>query len=100
MGYQKRKVQIRWSAKFAYALGLLASDGCLINDGRHIDFTSNDIDQVRLFKKCLGLSAKIGLKRRRYDLRQTYYRIQFGDIYFYKWLLSIGFMPNKSKIIG
>ena len=28
------------------------------------------------------------------------FRIQFGDVNFYKFLLSIGLMPNKSKILG
>jgi hypothetical protein len=34
------KVRIEWSPEFAYAIGLIATDGCLYNDGRHINFTS------------------------------------------------------------
>lgn len=46
---QKGKVKIEWSADFAYAIGLLASDGCLYNDERHINFTSKDIEQINNF---------------------------------------------------
>lgn len=27
-------------------------------------------------------------------------RVQFGDVLFYRFLMSIGLMPNKSKVIG
>ena len=28
------------------------------------------------------------------------FQIQFGDVVFYQWLLSLGLTPNKSKTIG
>jgi hypothetical protein len=93
----KGQVLIRWSPKFAYAIGLLTADGCLLNDKRHIDFTSKEIKQVQTFKKCLGLKAKIGTKRS--GAGKKCYRIQFGDVLFYKFLISIGLSPAKSKII-
>lgn len=100
MAYPKEKIVIRWSKKFAYCIGLLASDGCLSKDGRHIDFTSKDRDQVELFKSCLGLEVKIGKKGRGGYPKKIYYRVQFGDVMFYRWLLSIGFSSKKSRIIG
>lgn len=93
----KGQVRIRWSPAFAYAIGLLTADGCLLNDGRHIDFTSKDKELVESFKKCLGLSVKIGTKRSGQGNR--YYRIQFGDVLFRNFLLSIGLTPAKSKSI-
>ena len=43
------KVKVQWSPNFAYALGLLTTDGCLSGDGRHIDFTSQDNEQLQNF---------------------------------------------------
>ncbi len=89
---------IQWSPKFAYAVGLLVADGCLLNDGRHIDFTSKDWEQVQTFKACLGLKVKIGTKRS--GIGNKYYRVQFGDVLFYQFLVSIGLSPAKSKTIS
>ncbi len=88
-----------WSANFAYAVGLIVADGCLSKDGRHIDFTSKDLDLIQTFLKILKLNNKIGEKKIRGNSRK-YYRVQFGNVKFYAFLLDIGLMPNKSKIIG
>jgi hypothetical protein len=93
-------VDCRWTPNFAYAVGLIASDGCLQSDGRHIDFTSKDRELVRSFRKALCLPNKIGRKARGYEQEKKYYRIQFGDVNFYRFLLSIGLTPRKSKTIG
>ncbi len=93
------KVEIKWSSEFAYALGLLATDGNLSTDGRHFDFTSNDMEQLRNFMKCLGIKVKIGHKISGYTGKRRP-RIQFGDVSLYRFLLTIGFMPAKSKVIG
>lgn len=95
----KGQVWIKWSPEFAYAIGLLVADGCLLNDGRHIDFTSKDRKQVQTFKKCLGLTVSIGTKRSGVGNRR-YYRAQFGDVLFYRFLLSIGLSTAKSKTIS
>lgn len=95
----KGKVKIKWSPDFAYAVGLLASDGSLSKDGRHLDFTSKDIEQIENFKKCLGLKNKIGKKKSGVTGKSSN-RVQFGDIVFYRFLVSIGFTPAKSKTFG
>ncbi len=94
-----RKEKIRWSPGLAYVVGLIATDGCLYGDGRHIDFTSKDIQLVTTFKKCLRLKNKIGLKYSGHSDKQ-YYHVQFGDVILYRWLLTIGLTPHKSKTIG
>lgn len=94
------KVKIKWSPEFAYAIGLLTADGNLSPDGRHINFTSKDEELIGVFKKCLNLSNKIGRKARGGGKEKKYYVIQFGDVNFYRFLLSIGLMPKKSKIIS
>jgi len=88
-----------WSRDFAYVVGLITADGCLSKDGRHIDFTSKDFEQVENFKKILNLSVKIGLKHVGGHPKVDYPRIQFGNIKLYKFLLSIGLHPHKSKTI-
>ncbi|MCX6743614.1 MAG: hypothetical protein NT116_05255, partial [Candidatus Parcubacteria bacterium] len=81
-------------------MGLITTDGNLSPDGRHLHFTSKDLELAALFKKILGLTNKIGKKSRGGDEEKKYYVVQFGDINFYRFLLSIGLMPNKSKILG
>lgn len=97
---RQNKIRLAWSPGFAYALGLIATDGCLSKDGRHLDLTSKDQEIVEMFRQCLGLENRIGLKARGYSHAKKYFRIQFGDIAFYEFLLTLGFMPAKSKIIG
>src|SRR3989344_3916087 len=94
----QRKVKIKWSPEFAYAIGLITTDGCLSGDGRHIDFTSKDISLLKTFLKCLGIKNKIGRKTSGYS-HNKYTRIQFGDVIFYRFLLGIGLTPAKSKIL-
>ena len=95
----KGKVKIRWTPNFAYIIGLIATDGCLSKDGRHITLTSKDGEQLANFKKCLGLGNIVGNTMSGYN-GKPYGRVQFGDVLFYKFLLKIGLTPAKSKTIG
>ena len=96
------KVKIEWSPSFAYAIGLITTDGCLSSDMRHIDFTSTDKELVATLKECLGIDNKIGVKFRRRDQykRNKWFRVQFGDTNFYEFLVSIGLNQRKSKRLG
>ncbi len=96
----KTIISTEWSANLAYAVGLIASDGCLYNDGRHMSLTSKDIDQAENFKRCLGLTVKIGRKANGTSKEKKYCHVQFGGIAFYEFLLSIGLTPAKSKTMG
>lgn len=93
-----RMVNIKWSPIFAYAIGLLVSDGCLSKDGRHIVMTSKDRDLIVVFNKCLGLTKKISIKYS--GSGSLAYYVQFGDVVFYDFLLSIGITSAKSKTIS
>lgn len=95
----KGKVKIIWSAKFAYAIGLLVSDGNLSPNGRHINFTTKEQELVDLFQTALDITASVTMKRRGDGTEKKYFAVQFGDVLFYDFLVSIGLMPNKSKII-
>ena len=94
----KGSVEIKWSPQFAYAVGLLTADGCLSKDRRHIDLTSKDKAQVLLFRKCLGISTKVSKKYS--GAGNLAYCIQFSDVLFYRFLLSIGLSPAKSKTVS
>jgi hypothetical protein len=91
------KVKIDWNPDFAYAVGLITTDGNLSTDGRHINFTTKDFDLALTFKSCLKLQNKIGRKGRGGSKDKKYFVIQFGDKKFYNFLLSLGLMPAKSK---
>ncbi len=96
----RRKVVIKWSRNFAYAIGLIATDGNLSPDERHINFTSKDLEQAQNFQKALGISYNIGRKSRGAGGPKKYFVVQFGDVFFYQFLNSIGLFRAKSKTIG
>ena len=89
-----------WSNDLAYVVGLITTDGCLYSDGRHIEFTSKDFEQVQLLKELLGLKNRIAQKSSGYWTANLYWRIQFGDVALYRWLVDIGLSPHKSKSLG
>ncbi|MBI2054378.1 MAG: hypothetical protein HYT36_03540 [Candidatus Staskawiczbacteria bacterium] len=93
------RIKIDWSNDLAYIIGLITTDGNLNSDGRHVDFTSKDILLVKTFKKCLRIKNKIGLKTSGFSDKK-YPHVQFGDVTFYRWLLTIGLTPHKSKTLG
>ena len=93
----KGKVNIKWSANFAYAIGLIATDGCLSKDGRHVEVTSKDKEQLLNFCEALKIDIKITYKFS--GAGEKCGRIQFGDVLFYQFLFSIGLTSAKSKTI-
>jgi len=90
-------VDTTWRPTLAYAIGLMATDGCVV-DGDHISFPSADRELVELFAKCLGKSNPISPFRT--DTGGIAYRIQFGDVRFCRWLAGIGITGRKSLTIG
>lgn len=95
------KVNLKWTPDFAYAIGLITSDGNLSPDGRHINFTTKDLQLAKIFRRCLGINNVIGRKMGGYpgSSEKKYCVVQFGDVLFYKFLLDIGLTPRKSKTI-
>jgi hypothetical protein len=87
-----------WSPELAYSVGLMASDGCLQQNGRHLDLTSKDTEQLANFSTALGRPMKISRKMN--GRGQHAYRIQFSDVAYYDFLLMVGLTPNKSKTLG
>jgi hypothetical protein len=90
-----------WSTRLAYCIGLLASDGDLSKDGRHISFVSKDLDLIISFKNALKLSNTVSTHSTSgFSKDCRYYRIQFGDVNFYQFLIGVGLTPAKSKTLG
>ena len=92
--------QFSWNSGLAYAIGLLATDGCLSGDGRHIIMRSSDIQLLKTFQKCLMLSNRISQSVQGGWAKKPSYKIQFGNVQFYRWLLKIGLSPAKTHTIG
>ena len=83
-----------------YVVGLITTDGSLSKDGRHITLVSSDLQLLRTFRKCLKLKNRVAKKAfSSYTVKQCY-KIQFGNVNFYKWLQKIGLTPNKTFTLG
>ena len=93
-----RHAPIVWTPDLAYAVGLIATDGCLVGDGRHVAFVSKDRDLVETLLRCVGARAKIGVTKS--GLGRWHFRAQIGDVVLYRWLLTIGLTPWKSLTLG
>lgn len=76
----------------------MATDGCLISDGRHLAFGSEDKQLVETLLSCLGRHNVIQELRTRSG--SPYYKVQFGDVGLYRWLQEIGLTPRKSLTLG
>jgi hypothetical protein len=102
-GLQYRRLRasppIEWSPRLAYAVGLIATDGCLSGDGRHIAFVSMDEDLMRTL---LSLVGKAHTRYRRFESEfgGWAFRGQFSYAALYRWLLTVGLMPRKSLVLG
>ena len=55
-----------------YLVGLIATDGCLSSDGRHIDITSKDYNLLYKLNDRSALCHKIGIKNKG-QKNQAYY---------------------------
>lgn len=94
----KKLINTEWSPNLAYAVGLLATDGCLAKGQSLIDLTSKDKEQLVNFNKSLGVNIKIGRKNIR--LKNEAWRVQIKNKLFYDFLVSVGLIPAKSLTIG
>lgn len=82
----------------AYAVGLIATDGCLIERGHAIAFVSQDAQLVEALLRCLGREPKYRVCRTR--LGREIYRFQTKDVVLYRWLEQAGLTPRKSLVLG
>ena len=92
-------VDITWSSKLAYTIGLIASDGCLSSSTKAISFVSKDSEMVNLFLKGTGISKKPYRTGRGGEVEKRYYAAQFKSKQFHSFLQNIGITPAKSRTI-
>ena len=92
-----RPQPLRWTPDLAYAVGLVATDGCL-SSGRHLYFDSNDEQLVATFLKCIGRPPHYAARKTR--IGGTAYRASVSDVELYRWLESVGLTPAKSLTLG
>lgn len=99
--YTRRRslAPVEWSARLAYAVGLIATDGCLVKDGRHVAFVTKDEDLMRTWLTCIG-HEQLRYSRPISRTGTTIYRIQVSDVGLYRFLISIGLTPRKSLTLG
>jgi hypothetical protein len=83
-----------WSANLAWAIGVIATDGNLSPDGRHLVVRSKDRDMLETLRRCLGLTNRITVTSNGRGGRIN--TLQWSDRAFYLWLLEIGLTPAKS----
>ena len=94
----KKIIDDTWSSNLAYAIGLIATDGCLSSDGLLVDLTSKDREQLENYCKCLGHNFTIGEKFN--GSGDKCLRIQIKNRMFYNFLLAVGLTPKKSLTLG
>lgn len=82
----------------AYAVGLVATDGCLIERGHAVAFVSQDAQLVETLLRCLGREPKYRVDHTR--LGREVYRFQVKDAVLYRWLEQAGLTPRKSLTLG
>jgi hypothetical protein len=87
-----------WSAGLAWAVGLIATDGNLSPDGRHLLVRSKDRDMLETLRRCLGLENRVTDVSNGQGGR--IHCLQWGDRMFYLWLMEIGLTPAKSLTLG
>ncbi len=58
-GQPQRKVRIEWSSNFAYAIGLITSDGNMSLDRGRISLKSAEMEMIENFKTALGIKIPL-----------------------------------------
>lgn len=89
--------RLRRLGSFYYAIGLIVTDGSLSSDGRHIIFSSKDIELIHEFKKIMLINNKIGNVKN--GSGKISHRVQFCNKILYRYFNRIGIKPNKTFIL-
>lgn len=92
------RIALSWSAEMAYVVGLMATDGCLVGDRRHLSLTSADVDLLETFRILIGKpNVKI---RPKVSALGSAHDVQFGDVGLWRFLEAVGLTPRKSLTLG
>jgi hypothetical protein len=77
-----------------YLVGLIATDGCLSPDKRHIEITAKDRDFLESIRLVCGIPNKVTPKRG--GKGQISHRLQISSRSYYDFLLNVGLKSRKS----
>jgi hypothetical protein len=104
----RRRGELHWSSKLAYATGLVATDGFLTTRNV-VGFSSTDLELVEKFLQCIDRPIRYqtmeperqkGNASLRIRPRKTLYIAQCPDPLLYDWFLQAGITPRKSLSLG
>ena len=83
--------------ELAYFAGLIFTDGHLRKLSNDIEFSSKDLELIKIFKNCANKLFGLDLRHKQ-NTSKTCYRIKFSNIEIYRILNLIGIqIGNKSK---
>jgi hypothetical protein len=94
----RSKRSYSWTPEIAYLTGMMAADGCLVNDNRHLNVTSKDYEVIETVQSILKMNVKVGIKISGFGTEA--YNLQFSNVALYDFLVGVGLSPAKSKTIG
>jgi hypothetical protein len=84
-------IDTTWTAELAYAVGLIATDGCVSNNS--VSVVSGDREMLETFKACVPRAGRIG----RHGANA--WHVYVSSVEFCRWLATIGIHPRKSLTI-
>ena len=94
---RREPATVGWTRERAYAIGLLATDGNLSRDGRHLTVTSADPDLLVVLRACLALQANV----RQVGPQGRCYRVQWSDRRLYEWVEIVDwFRASLLRFVG
>ena len=77
-----------------YLIGLIATDGCLSSDKRHIEITAKERGFLESIRSTCGIPNQVTPKKN--GKGQISYRIQISSRSYYDFLLKVGLKSRKS----
>jgi hypothetical protein len=83
-----------------YLVGLIATDGNLSKDRRHITISSKNAEHLEQIKFAMHINSKLSERTSSYTKRKDNFALQFSSVKFYQFLLSVGLATKKSLTMG
>lgn len=85
-------IDTTWTPLLAYAVGLIATDGCVSNNS--VSVVSGDREMLETFKSCISRAGRIGRHG------ENAWHVYVSSVDFCRWLATIGIHPRKSLTLG
>jgi hypothetical protein len=89
-----------WTPELAYAVGLLAADGCLAKERAEVEFVSAETELIELFCRALQLGDVRPTVAKQRSGGAPWYRVRLNDGGLRSFLEETGLTPAKSRTLG